>query len=116
MVLNDNPQEPPFDFFEIFFRDTSFDTVLPNPDRLFFIVGTASTGLFPDDSLPSSPPAVDAFFVTHPLRFQYTDISIVDGASATGIITRITRLPEPSTLLLVALSLIGLGLVTRRAP
>jgi hypothetical protein len=60
-VLNDNPQDPPFDFFEIFFRNTSFDTVLPNPTRQFFIVGTADTGLFASEALPMTPPPVDAF-------------------------------------------------------
>ena len=112
-VLNDagQGQGTPFDFFEIFFRNTSFDTVLPNPTRLFFLNGRAGTGLFADDSLPTAPPAVSAFDSLH---FQYTDTMIVDGASATGVITRIAQIPEPSTLALLGLGLVGLAMTRRR--
>jgi len=112
-VLNDagQGQGPPFDFFEIFFRNTSFDTVLPNPTRLFVLAGRAGTGLFADDSLPAVPPAVSAFDF---LNFQYTDTTIVEGASATGVITHIARIPEPSTLALLGLGLMGLAITRRR--
>ena len=112
-VINDagQGQGPLFDFFEIFFRNTSFDQVLPNPTRLFFLAGSAGTGLFGDDSLPLNPPAVSAF---ESLHFQYTDTMIVEGASATGVITHIQRLPEPSTLALLGFGLVGLAITRRR--
>jgi hypothetical protein len=113
LVQNDVPQTPEYDFFEIFFRNTSFDTVLPNPTRQFFLNGRANPGLLTDDFLPISPPAVSAFDLRE-LLFEYQDRLIVDGASATGVITRISRVPEPTTLALLGIGLAGLAATRRR--
>jgi hypothetical protein len=111
-VLNDAGEKSgPSDFFSVFFRNTSFDSVLPNLTRRFLLYGSAGTGLLADDSLPAVPPAVSAFDF---LSFQYMDTTIVEGASATGVITHITRLPEPSTLALLGLGLMGLAITRRR--
>jgi hypothetical protein len=99
-VLNDDPQDPPFDFFEAFMRDVALDSAA-DPSRLFFFNGPAATTLFPSDALPLTPPPVAAFQF---LSFAYTDFSKPNSAS--GMITEIRRVPEPGTILLLGLAIV----------
>lgn len=101
-VLNDVPNDPPWDFFEAYMRDIPLDSN-QDPTRLFVFNGRAPASLFPSDALPGVPPLVSGFEF---LNFQYTDFGVSNNASATGRITAFYRIPEPGTLfLLVAAAL-----------
>lgn len=101
-VLNDIPNDPPWDFFEAYMRDVPLDSN-QDPTRLFIFNGRGPASLLSSDGLPDSPPLVSGFEF---LNFQYTDFGISSGGSATGMITAFYRVPEPDTVfLLVAAAL-----------
>lgn len=83
----------PYDFFEVYQRDSPLDSPI-DPTRLSFFNGQAPAGtLFSSDALPKKPPPVSSFEF---LNLQYTDYAVSAGASVTGTVTKLFAAHGPS--------------------
>ena len=83
----------PYDFFEVYQRDTPLDSSA-DPTKLFYFNGRAPAGaLFDSDALPNKPPPVSSFEF---LNFQYTNTAVTPYNSAAGTVTKLYA-ARPST-------------------